>query len=94
MLSVKSPERLVLDLEGVDLSPALAELNNKVAEINAIIAILDDGKTVFYKDISKGFLDQNGGLSGEIMPDYLHLSARGYDIWGKAIKGDLYKLVK
>jgi N-acetylmuramoyl-L-alanine amidase len=31
MLSVKSPERLVLDLEGVDVSPALAELNNKVA---------------------------------------------------------------
>jgi len=28
---VKDPERLVLDLEGVDLGPALAELNNKVA---------------------------------------------------------------
>ena len=66
----------------------------KVAQINAILADLDDGKTVFYKDIGKEFLDQHGGLSGEIMPDYLHLSARGYDIWGKAIKGDLEKLVK
>jgi len=28
---VKDPERLVLDLEGVEISPALAELNNKVA---------------------------------------------------------------
>ena len=28
---MKDPERLVLDLEGVDLGPALAELNNKVA---------------------------------------------------------------
>jgi len=28
------------------------------------------------------------------MPDYLHLSAKGYDIWGKAIKGDIEKLVK
>ena len=71
-----------------------AKLNKKVAAINAIIAKLDDGKTVFYKDIGKEFLDPNGGLSGEIMPDYLHLSARGYDIWGKAIKGDLEKLVK
>jgi lysophospholipase L1-like esterase len=70
------------------------KLNKKVAEINAIIAKLDDGKTVFYKDIGKEFLDQNGGLSGEIMPDYLHLSARGYDIWGKAIKGDIEKLVQ
>ncbi len=71
-----------------------AKLNKKVAEINAIIAKLDDGKTVFYKDIGNGFLDQKGGLSGEIMPDYLHLSAKGYDIWGKAIKDDLEKLVK
>jgi len=71
-----------------------AKLNKKVAEINAIIANLDDGKTVFYKDIGKEFLDQNGGLSGEIMPDYLHLSAKGYDIWGKAIKDDIEKLAK
>src|SRR5262249_25613450 len=50
-----------------------AKLNKKIAEINAIIAGLDDGKTVFYKDIGKEFLDQNGGLPGEVMPDYLHL---------------------
>ncbi len=70
-----------------------AKLNKKIGEINAIISKLDDGKTVFYKDIGKQFLDQNGGLSGEIMPDYLHLSAKGYDIWGKAIKDDIAKLV-
>lgn len=70
------------------------KLNKKIAEINAIIANLDDGKTVFFKDIGKEFLDSNGGLSGEIMPDYLHLSPKGYDIWGKAIKGDIEKLVQ
>jgi len=70
------------------------KLNKKIIAINAIITKLDDGKTVFYKDIGKEFLDQNGGLSGEIMPDYLHLSAKGYDIWGKAIKADIEKLVK
>src|SRR6187455_1338263 len=31
LFSVKNPERLVLDLEGVDFGPALAELNNQVA---------------------------------------------------------------
>ena len=71
-----------------------AQLNKKIPEINAIIAKLDDGKTVFYKDIGHEFLDQNGGLPGEIMPDYLHLSGKGYDIWGKAIKADLEKLTK
>lgn len=71
-----------------------AKLNKKIAEINAIISKLDDGQTVFYKDIGKEFLDEKGGLPGEIMPDYLHLSGKGYDIWGKAIKGDIEKLVK
>jgi lysophospholipase L1-like esterase len=71
-----------------------AKLNKKIAQINAILANLDDGKPVFYKDIGKEFLDPNGGLSGAIMPDYLHLSAQGYDIWGKAIKGDIEKLVQ
>lgn len=71
-----------------------AKLNKKIGEINAIIGKLDDGATVFYKDIGKEFLDASGGLPAEIMPDYLHLSAKGYDLWGKAIKGDLEKLLK
>ncbi len=91
---LKRLNALVRDLERLRGTIPAAKLNKKVAEINAIIANLDDGKTVFYKDIGKEFLDPNGGLSGDIMPDYLHLSGKGYDIWGKAIKGDLEKLVK
>jgi lysophospholipase L1-like esterase len=91
---VKRLNALVRNLEQKPGTIPAAKLNKKVAEINAIIANLDDGNTVFYKDIGKEFLDQNGGLSGEIMPDYLHLSARGYDIWGKAINSDIEKLVK
>jgi len=91
---VKRLNALVRNLEQQRGTIPAAKLNQKVAEINAIIANLDDGKTVFYKDIGKEFLDQNGGLSGAIMPDYLHLSAKGYDIWGRAIKDDLEKLVK
>lgn len=91
---VKRLNTLVRNLRQQRGTIGAANLNKKVAEINAIIANLDDGKTVFYKDIGKEFLDQNGGLSGDIMPDYLHLSAKGYDIWGKAIKADIEKLVK
>jgi lysophospholipase L1-like esterase len=91
---VKRLNALIRNLERQRGTIPAAKLQKKVAEINAIIANLDDGKTVFYKDIGKEFLDQNGGLSGEIMPDYLHLSAKGYDIWGKAIKADIERLVK
>lgn len=91
---VKRLNALVRDLAQQRGTIPAAKLNKKIAEINAIIAKLDDGKSVFYKDIGKDFLDPRGGLSGDVMPDYLHLSAKGYDIWGKAIKGDLEKLVK
>jgi lysophospholipase L1-like esterase len=94
MPDLKRLNALLRQLEQQRGTIPAAKLNKKVAEINAIIANLDDGKTVFYKDIGKDFLDRDGGLSGETMPDYLHLSARGYDIWGKAIRGDIEKLVK
>lgn len=77
-----------------DKSIPAAKLSKKVPAINAIIAKLDDGKTVFYKDIGNSFLAEDGGLSRDIMDDYLHLTAKGYAIWGKAIKGDIEKLLK
>jgi lysophospholipase L1-like esterase len=91
---IKHLNALVRNLTQLRGTIPAAKLNKKIPEINAIIAKLDDGQTVFYKDIGKEFLDQDGGLSGEIMPDYLHLSPKGYDIWGKAIKADLEKLVQ
>jgi lysophospholipase L1-like esterase len=70
------------------------KLNKKIPQINEIISKFADNKTVFYKDIGKEFLTKEGGLGADIMPDYLHLSKAGYEIWGKAIKEDVAKLVK
>ena len=70
------------------------QLNKKIPQINAIISKLDDGKMVFYKDIGDKFLTPEGGLAREVMPDLLHLSEKGYQIWADAIKDDLEKLTK
>ena len=91
---IKRLNALVRNLEQQRGTIPAAKLNKKTADINAIIAKLDDGKTVFFKDIGREFLTESGGLSGEIMPDYLHLSSKGYDIWGRAIKSDLENLLK
>jgi lysophospholipase L1-like esterase len=67
----------------------------KLAEINKTIAKLDDGgKTVKYLDIGEKFLDNEGTLSKDIMPDFLHLSARGYEIWAEAITPTLQEMLK
>lgn len=64
-----------------------------VKDINERIARLDDGKNVRYLDISDKFLNADGSISPEVMPDFLHLSARGYEIWAESIKKTLKQML-
>lgn len=70
------------------------KLNPKIKAINAIISKYADDKKVFYKDIGDKFLNKDGGLEKKVMPDLLHLSPEGYQIWADAIKDDIEKLTK
>ncbi|MES2626617.1 MAG: GDSL-type esterase/lipase family protein [Pseudomonadota bacterium] len=69
--------------------PVRAEL----AQINSIIAKLDDNQQVFYKDIGAVFLDAEGKISPEIMTDGLHPTTKGYELWAEAIKQPLADLL-
>jgi lysophospholipase L1-like esterase len=71
-----------------------SDLNTKIPEINKMIGKLDDGKTVKYLDIGPKFLDKENGLSRDVMPDFLHLSKKGYEIWAEAIKEPVESLLK
>jgi len=57
----------------------------KISDVNKQITSLDDGKRVTYLDIGSKFLQPDGTLSNEIMPDFLHPSMKGYQIWVDAI---------
>jgi len=61
----------------------------KLIEVNAKIAKLDDGAHVKFLDIGKSFLNEDGTISREIMPDFLHLSAKGYQLWADAMEPTL-----
>ncbi|MDD5351009.1 MAG: GDSL-type esterase/lipase family protein, partial [Chthoniobacteraceae bacterium] len=65
----------------------------KIKAINEIIAKLGDGKKVIYIDFGDKFLSPDGTLSPEIMPDFLHPSAKGYQIWADAIAPIIAKYV-
>ncbi len=41
---------------------------------------------VRYLDIGGRFLNPDGTISKELMPDFLHLSLRGYEIWAEVIE--------
>jgi len=66
----------------------------QVNAVNSAIAKLHDGKHVFFLDIGPKFLAPDGTLPKEIMPDFLHPSTKGYEIWAEAIKEPLAKLLK
>jgi lysophospholipase L1-like esterase len=68
-------------------------VRDKIAAINKTISALDDGgKMVLYMDIGSKFTEPDGTLTKAIMPDFLHLSPRGYEIWGEAIVDTVQKL--
>lgn len=66
----------------------------EIAQINASLAKLHDGKSVYFLDIGPKLLEPDGTLSTEVMPDLLHPSEKGYEIWAEAIKEPLGQLLK
>jgi lysophospholipase L1-like esterase len=70
-------------------------VREKIADINRLIAKLDDQRHVFYLDIGSRFLDEKGYfLPDAFRADNLHPQAKGYDIWGAAVKDKLAELMK
>ena len=65
----------------------------KIATVNATIAKSADGKVVRYLDIGDQFMEDDGHITREIMPDLLHLSPKGYEIWAKAIEPALAEML-
>ncbi|HEY2431762.1 MAG TPA: GDSL-type esterase/lipase family protein [Vicinamibacterales bacterium] len=70
-------------------------VRDRVAEVNRIIQKLADEQHVFYLDIGNRFLDETGHfLPDTFRPDLLHPVAKGYDIWGAAVKDKLAELMR
>jgi len=64
--------------------------NDRSCELASQLA---DGKRVYYLDINPAFLNDEGVLTREVMPDLLHPRAKGYQIWAEAMMPTLEKLM-
>jgi lysophospholipase L1-like esterase len=64
---------------------AAVATNRLLADIGARF----EDRRVSYLDIGARFLEQDGSLSPDVMPDLLHLSPRGYRIWAEAIEAEV-----
>ncbi len=65
----------------------------RIGEINERLAKMGDGERVHYVDIDEAFLSEDGTIAKEIMPDFLHLSRKGYRRWADALEPKLWELL-
>jgi beta-glucosidase len=65
----------------------------KLLQVNQLLQRLGDNRDVFYVDFGYKFLNDQGLIPHELMPDYLHLSPAGYAIWAESIEGLLAHLL-
>ena len=62
--------------------------------INARSAKLADDDHVFFRDLGEAFLEPDGTISPDVMPDYLHLSPEGYRRFADALEPVLRELLR
>jgi lysophospholipase L1-like esterase len=68
-------------------------VTQEVASVNARIAGLADGVHIHYLDIGAAFLNPDGTVSRELLPDGVHPSAAGYELWANAVVGPLMAML-
>lgn len=93
-LKEKTPKTKILLLgvfpRGATPQDAKRQVNEKA---NAIVSKLADGEHIVYLDIGGKFLQDDGALSRDIMPDLLHLNQQSYTIWAESIEPQVAKLM-
>ncbi|MDG2122834.1 MAG: GDSL-type esterase/lipase family protein, partial [Verrucomicrobiales bacterium] len=58
----------------------------QITELNSYLPdLLKAVPNVRFMDIGDGFLDEEGFLSREMMPDTTHPSEKGHEIWAQAV---------
>jgi lysophospholipase L1-like esterase len=93
-IAKKLPETKVLLLGVLPRSAKPDDaLRKDTDEITKLYAPLADGKQVQFLDINAKFLESDGTLSKDIMPDFLHPNEKGYQIWADAMLPKLKEMM-
>jgi len=81
--------------------PRSADVTNsfrtKTKETNTILetyASPDDPTQVIFLDIGEKFLNADGSMNKDLMPDTLHPSEKGYQVWADGILDTVKKMLK
>lgn len=75
-----------------DEKPSWQRENNAV--VSQLAASIADNEWIYYMDIGDKLINSDGTISKDILHDYLHPTAKGYQIWAEAIEPMVAKLMR
>ncbi|MCM2273806.1 MAG: GDSL-type esterase/lipase family protein [Candidatus Didemnitutus sp.] len=93
-IRAKLPRATILLYAVFPRATAGSALRTRVAELNRHLAPLADGRDIRFIDIGAGFLDAQGEIPADIMPDKLHPGHQGYDVWYADLAPRLAELMR
>ena len=93
-LHTRLPQTKILLLAILPRSAKPDDRRAKLAQVNRRIAALDGHDNITFLDIGAKFVNPDGSISRDIMGDYLHPTAKGYEIFAEAIEPTLARLWK
>lgn len=85
-LREKLPKTKILLLAIFPRGEKPSPVREKLAQASKLASEVADGENVRFLDIGPHFVEADGSISKDVMPDYLHLSPKGYEIWADSIE--------
>jgi lysophospholipase L1-like esterase len=79
------PETKILVVGIFPRGQTFSSQRGKILQVNQALAKLADDKMIHFLDFGSQLIEADGSIAKDIMPDYLHLSERGYQVWAEAI---------
>jgi lysophospholipase L1-like esterase len=92
-LRERLPETKLLVLGIFPRGATFSSQRGKILQVNQALAKVADGKMVHYLDFGSQLIEADGSISKSLMPDYLHLSEQGYELWASAIEPKLKEML-
>ena len=92
-MRAKLPKTKILILAIFPRGEGPSPQREKNAKASKLASQIADGNKVFCLDINDKFLEDDGTLPKDIMPDLLHPNKKGYEIWAEAMEPTIQKLM-
>lgn len=93
LIKKKTADSKILILGLLPRGQSKDAVRKSLVEVNERISKYDNGSDIQYLDMSKKFIGDSDDLDIEIMPDLLHLSPKGYQIWADSVKDKITEML-